>query len=80
MSEIKALFLLDEPLMEMLKDMSPSSIDSEFRSFSPDAGGSYQAMETFMKFLLSQLKTSKNFELVEAYLGLFLKVSKDCLS
>jgi len=56
--------------------MSPSAIDSEFRSLSPDGGGSLQAMETFMKFLLFQLRSSQDFELVEAYLGLFLKVYK----
>ena len=62
--------------MALLKVMSPSSIDSEFRSLSPDAGGSLQAMETFMKCLLFQLRNSRDFELVEAYLGLFLKVHK----
>ena len=65
---------VDVALMDMLKGMSPSSVDMELRTLSPDAGGSLQAMETFMKFLLSQLKSSRNFELVEAYLGLFLKV------
>ena len=54
--------------------MSPASIDGEFRSLAPEAGGSLEQIGHFMHFLLSQLKTKKNFELVEAYLGLFLKV------
>lgn len=62
------------PLMDMLKTMSPASIDGEFRSLAPEAGGSLEQIGHFMHFLLSQLKTKKNFELVEAYLGLFLKV------
>lgn len=60
--------------MDMLKTMSPASIDGEFRSLAPDAGGSLEQIEHFMHFLLSQLRTKKHFELVEAYLGLFLKV------
>lgn len=63
------------PLMELLKGLSPASIDSEFRDMAPDAGGSVEWMEYFMKFLLDQLKTNKNYELVQSYLGLFLKVS-----
>ena len=60
--------------MDMLKTMSPASIDGEFRSLAPDAGGSLEQIEHFMHFLLSQLRTKNHFELVEAYLGLFLKV------
>lgn len=63
-----------EPLMELLKGLSPASIDSEFRNMAPDAGGSVDWMEYFMEFLLDQLKTNKNYELVQSYLGLFLKV------
>ena len=63
-----------EPLMELLKGLSPASIDSEFHNMAPDAGGSVDWMEYFMEFLLDQLKTNKNYELVQSYLGLFLKV------
>jgi hypothetical protein len=31
-------------------------------------------MENFMEFLLDQLKTNEDYELVQSYLGLFLKV------
>ena len=60
--------------MELLKGLSPASIDSEFRNMAPDVGGSVEWMEYFMEFLLDQLKTNKNYELVQSYLGLFLKV------
>ena len=63
-----------EPLMELLKGLSPAPIDSEFRNMAPDVGGSVEWMEYFMEFLLDQLKTNKNYELVQSYLGLFLKV------
>ena len=60
--------------MELLKEMSPAAIDSEFRDMSPDSGGSVEWLACFMEFLLDQLKTSKNYELIQSYLGLFLKV------
>ena len=63
-----------EPLIGLLKGLSPASIDSEFRNMAPDAGGSVEWLEYFMEFLLDQLKTNTNYELVQSYLGLFLKV------
>ena len=63
-----------EPLMELLKELSPATTDSEFRNMAPDAGGSVDWLACFMEFLLDQMKTNKNYELVQSYLGLFLKV------
>ena len=60
--------------MEVLKELSPAAIDSEFRSLAPDAGGSVEWLEGFMEFLLDRLKTNCNYELIQSYLGLFLKV------
>ena len=60
--------------MDLLKTMSPAAIDGEFRSLAPEAGGSLEQLGHLMHFLLEQLKTNRNFELVESYLGLFLKV------
>ena len=57
--------------MELLKGLGPAAIDSEFRNMAPDAGG---PVEWLMEFLLDQLKTKNNYELVQSYLGLFLKV------
>ena len=64
----------DNGLMELMKKLPPASIDSEIRSLSPEHGGSLEGLQHFMEFMLSQLKTCMNFELIEAYLGLFLKV------
>ena len=61
--------------MELLKGLSPAAIDSEFRNMAPDSGGSVEWLEYFMEFLLDRLKTNENYELVQSYLGLFLKVS-----
>ena len=61
-------------MMELLKKLPPAAIDSEIRCLSPEHGGSLERLQHFMEFLLSQLKCRMNFELTEAYLGLFLKV------
>ncbi len=60
--------------MELLKDLSPASIDAEFRCMAPESGGSVEWVEQLMKFLLDRLSTNRDFELVQSYIGLFLKV------
>ncbi len=60
--------------MELLKYLSPASIDAEFRCMAPESGGSVEWVEQLMKFLLDRLSTNKDFELVQSYIGLFLKV------
>ena len=57
--------------------MPPSSIDAEFRSLAPGSGGSTEQLSQFMCFLLDQLNSHLNFELIESYLTLFLKVCED---
>lgn len=61
-------------MMELMKKLPPAGIDSEIRSLAPEHGGSIEELQYFMEFMLSQLKRHMNFELIEAYLGLFLKV------
>ena len=60
--------------MSRLKELGPSAIDVEIRSLSPEGGGDVELMGHFMKFIEYVLSTNNNFELVQAYLGLFLKV------
>ena len=61
-------------MMELMRNMSPAAVDGEMRGLSPENGGSFEWLHHFMCFLLSQLKTNVDFELVESYLGLFMKV------
>ncbi|KAJ7356169.1 WD repeat-containing protein 36 [Desmophyllum pertusum] len=63
-----------EPLLELLKTMGPSSIDAEIRSLGPSAGGDVKLLELFMLFIEHQLASRRDFELTEAFLGLFLKL------
>ena len=55
--------------------MGPSAIDTEIRSLSPHTiGGSVALLSQFLSAIAIALRTRKDYELVQAYLGLFLKV------
>ncbi len=62
------------PLMELLKTMGPSTIDAEIRSLSSDISGSQELMTNFLEAMEELLKTNRDFELIQSYLGLFLKI------
>lgn len=62
-----------EAVIEKLKSCGPSMTDFEIKSLSPDNGGSTEVMLQFMKCIEFMLKSNKDFELAEAYLGVFLK-------
>ena len=64
--------------MEMLQDMGPSAIDAEIRGLSPDAGGSHDLLLAMMEFFLFWLKTRKDFEVLQAYMNVYLKVGLSC--
>lgn len=66
--------------VEILKGMGPAAIEGEIRGLSPEGGGSVEHLECFIKLLLDQIKTGTNFELVEAYMGLFLKLHLDTIT
>ncbi|KAK2156514.1 hypothetical protein LSH36_211g01051 [Paralvinella palmiformis] len=68
------------PVVAFLKEMGPSAIDAELQSLAPEGGGSIELMGDFLIFINEMLKTNKNFELIQAYLGLFLKLHGDTLS
>jgi U3 small nucleolar RNA-associated protein 21 len=54
--------------------MGPSAIDSEIRSLSPYLGGSTHLLSQFLTSISVVLESKRNYELVQAYLGLFLKI------
>ena len=64
--------------MEKLQDMGPSAIDAEIRGLSPDAGGSHDLLLAMMEFFLSWLKTRRDFEVLQAYMSVYLKVCLSC--
>ncbi|XP_041359034.1 WD repeat-containing protein 36-like isoform X2 [Gigantopelta aegis] len=68
------------PVLSRLKELGPSAIDLEMRSLSPEGGGSIELMDHFMNFIKYVLSTNNNFELAQAYLGLFLKLHTDLIA
>ncbi|XP_017774873.1 PREDICTED: WD repeat-containing protein 36 [Nicrophorus vespilloides] len=56
-----------------LKTFGPSMIDYEIKSLSPEGGGTVDVMLQFLKLIEFMLKSNKDFELAESYLGVFLK-------
>ena len=60
--------------------MGPTAIDLELGLLSPPNGGSLALCEAFLSFTSSQLQRRKDFELVNAYLGVFLAKGGDALA
>ena len=59
---------------DKLKSLGPAATDVEMRSLGPDGGGSEEMLHHMIQLLLQQLKTGKDFELLQAHMSLFLKV------
>jgi U3 small nucleolar RNA-associated protein 21 len=66
-----------DEIIHILKDKGPSAIEIEINSLAPEGGGSKELMVKFLQLVLSVLKSRKNFEAIQAYLGLFLKRHSD---
>jgi U3 small nucleolar RNA-associated protein 21 len=69
-----------QPALTKLKAMGSSAIDFEISSLAPEGGGSFDLMLLFMKLIESMLISNKDFELAQAYLGLFLKTHGDLIA
>ncbi|XP_046846827.1 WD repeat-containing protein 36-like isoform X2 [Xenia sp. Carnegie-2017] len=62
-----------------LKELGPSSVDAEFRCLGPESGGDFALMKNILDFFIVQLKQRKDFELVQGYIALFLKLHSDVI-
>ena len=62
------------PLFESLKAMGQSAIDVEIRSLSTQLNGCPTLLIYFLDALEVGLKTNREFDLIQSYLGLFLKI------
>lgn len=65
-----------EAALNLLKELGPSGIETELRNLSPDDGGSVEVMRSFLNMIEMMLDRKRDFELAQAYLALFLKVSE----
>ena len=57
--------------------MGPTSIDLELNLLAPSNGGSASLCEAFLRFAFSVLRSRRDFELINAYLGVFLAKAGD---
>lgn len=62
-----------DSVVEKLKSFGPSMIDFEIKSLSPEGLGSVDVMLQFLKCIEYMFETSRDFELAQAYLGVFVK-------
>jgi len=67
-------------VMESLKKLSPAEIDVEFRQLGVDGGGSDAHLSAFVTTLIELTKRGKDFELVQSYVSLFLKLHGDVVT
>lgn len=68
--------LPDQAALDFLTSLGPSATDTEFRLLDmADAPGDYRLMFAMFEFFFSLLQSRQSFELVQAYLALFLKVN-----
>jgi len=75
------LFLSDCSPLSLLKSLGPSAVDLELRGLSPDLsptpqpGSTSQILLAFLRMLEAMLVERQDFDLAQAYLALFLKVT-----
>eukprot|EP01128_Nolandella_sp_AFSM9_P001196 TRINITY_DN11302_c0_g1_i1.p1 TRINITY_DN11302_c0_g1~~TRINITY_DN11302_c0_g1_i1.p1 ORF type:complete len:302 (+),score=77.47 TRINITY_DN11302_c0_g1_i1:144-1049(+) len=67
------------PVMSHLNSLSPSGVDFEIRSLTV-SDGTYSEYKLFLTFLLTQLRKCGDFELLQAFLSLFLRLHSSELS
>lgn len=66
-------------ILQVLKKLSPSDIDIEFRQLGLDGGGNDEDLESFVLVLIELIKSGQDFELVQSFVSLFLKLHGDVI-
>lgn len=62
--------------MSLLKDCGPSALSVELTCLTAEGGGASSLLLAFILMIDSMLTSGRDFELAQAYLALFLKVSQ----
>ncbi|OQE21705.1 hypothetical protein PENSTE_c011G03478 [Penicillium steckii] len=66
-----------EPLIEHLKSLSPARADLEIRSLDPRVRNGFSELVVFVNALTMRLKSRRDFELVNAWMAVLLKIHAD---
>ena len=67
----------DTPFITHLKTLSPSATDLEIRSLTPNPGEETDELVNFVAALTSRLKQKIDYELVQAWMAVFLRLHMD---
>ncbi|KAJ5152835.1 uncharacterized protein N7482_009313 [Penicillium canariense] len=66
-----------DPFLEHLKSLSPARADLEIRSLDPRVRNGFSELVTFVNALTIRLRSRRDFELVNAWMAVFLKIHAD---
>lgn len=67
-------------LMELLKTLGPSAISAEFHMLGPEGGGQLKQLMDMIHFFKFQLESRRDYEMVQAYLQVFIKIHGEAIS
>lgn len=65
------------PLIEYLKSLSPAGVDLEIRSLDSRISDGHFELSDFVAALASHLRSKQDFELVNTWMAVLLKVNSD---
>ena len=68
-----------EPFIEHLKSLTPAKADLEIRSLDPRVQEGQSELSTFVAALTSRLELKRDFELVNAWMAVFLRIHADTI-
>lgn len=68
-----------ESFIEHLKSLPPAKVDVEIRSLSPQVQEGQSELSAFVCALSSRLRSKRDFELVNAWMAVFLKAHCDVI-
>lgn len=66
-----------QPFIEYFKSMSPAKADLEIRSLDPRIHENHSELSDFVLALSTHLRSKLDFELVNAWMAMFLKIHAD---
>jgi len=66
--------------IKSLLEKGPSAIDIEVRSLGPEGGGTISALCQFLEMIKAGIQSNTNFEALQSYLSLFLRVHGEVVS
>lgn len=69
-----------DPLIEHLKGLSPARADLEIRSLDPRVRDGLSELSLFVNALTTRMELRKDFELVNAWMAVFLKIHADTVA